>query len=54
MDENKKEKIMCSLCPHREAVNKSVYNPGTYYCSECANYVAAEFGMQHLKPIDII
>lgn len=44
--------MKCSICPDREATDESVCNPGTYYCSSCANYVAMEYGVCRLKPIE--
>jgi len=43
--------MKCSICKEKEAVNESRFKPGTYYCSSCANYVAMEYGMSHLKPL---
>ena len=43
--------LRCSVCPDREAVCESAANPGTYYCSSCANYVAMEYGGNRLIPL---
>jgi late competence protein required for DNA uptake (superfamily II DNA/RNA helicase) len=43
------ESLKCSICKNVDAVNESVYNPGTFYCTSCANYVAMEYGMNYLK-----
>lgn len=45
------EQMKCSVCPNKIAINESINNPGTFYCSSCSNYIAMEYGITCLKPL---
>jgi len=48
---NANQPTMCSICEDKVATDESAYNHGTFYCSNCANYVAAEYGANRLRRI---
>lgn len=41
----------CSICLDKVAVSESVAHSGTYYCLQCSNYIAVEYGESRLKAV---